>query len=140
MIEDNGTIVSIDKIRGLGVKVDGVENCEICSIKANCGQKRGEILYLPFNDGFSVGDRVKIKIISVSLLTASFFIYIVPLILFLSSILISYYILFSKSNELNRAIFSFLIAILVLLPYGFILKIYDKKKQKQIKYEIKKID
>ncbi|HPC38716.1 MAG TPA: SoxR reducing system RseC family protein [Exilispira sp.] len=140
MIEDKGSIVSIDITKGIAVKVEGVEECEICAIKANCGQKRGDILYLPFKEGFTIGDRVKIKIISVSLLNASVFIYLIPLVLFIIGILFSYLILFSKYQELERASFSFLIGIVILFPYGLLLRIYDKKKQKKIKYEIEKIE
>jgi positive regulator of sigma E activity len=140
MIEDKGTIVSIDLAKGIGVKVDGVENCEVCAIKSNCGQKRGEILFLPFKEGFSVGDRVKIKIIYVSLLSASILIYLIPLFIFLAGILFSYYFLFKGLSEFLKATFSFFVALFLLLPYGIILRIYDKKKEKQIKYEIEKTE
>jgi len=139
MIEDKGTIVSIDLNKGIGVKVDGVENCEVCAIKSNCGQKRGEILFLPFKDGFSIGDRVKIKIIYASLLSASVLIYLIPLLIFLIGIIFSYYFFFKDFSELLKATFSFFVALFLLLPYGIFLRIYDKKKAKKIKYEIEKI-
>lgn len=139
MIEDKGEIISIDKQKGIGVKVEGVENCEVCTLKASCGQKRGEILYLPYKEGFSIGDKVKIKIHSVSLLNASFVLYLIPLILFLVAILIFYFFIFKSLAEFNRALFSFFISIVVLFIYGFFLRMYDKKKKEQMSYEIEKL-
>lgn len=138
MIEDNGIIVSIDKDKGIGIKVEGVEHCEVCSLKSACGQKRGEILFIPYNEGFSVGDKVKIKIYSISLFNASLFLYLIPLSIFISGILISYFYIFKNLTEIFKGLFSFIISILFLIPYGFFLRYYDKKKQKNIKYEIEK--
>lgn len=139
MIEDKGYIVSIDKLAGIGVKVEGVENCEVCALKSNCGQSRGEVLYLPYKEGFDIGDYVRIRVHSISLFNASLFIYIFPLIIFIGGILISYFYIFKSMDEILRATLSFFVSILILIPYGIFLRIYDKKKQKQIIYEIEKI-
>lgn len=138
MIEDNGIIVSIDKEKGVGIKVEGVEHCEVCSLKSACGQKRGEILFVPYKEGFSIGDKVKVKIYSVSLFNASLFLYLIPLFIFIIGILISYFYIFKNFSEILKGLFSFLFSVSLLLPYGFFLKYYDKKKQKNIRYELEK--
>ncbi len=139
MIEDMGTIVKIDDKKVLNVKVDGFDSCETCVISSNCAQKRGEVLAVPYKEGFNVGDRVKIKIYHVSLLNASIMIYLIPLIIFVSTILISYFFLFFKFDELLKATFSFGLSIILLIVYGFILRIYDKINMKKLRYDLEKI-
>ena len=110
MIEDKGIIIKIDKEEGIGIKIEGLESCDTCAVKSNCAQKRGEILNIPYVEGFDVGDRVKIKITTISLINASIFIYLFPLIIFISAILVSYFILFTKSEEILRALYSFVLS------------------------------
>ena len=140
MIQDTGIIVSIDKEKGLGVMVDGVDKCESCSIKTNCAQKRGEVLYIPYKDGYAIGQKVKIEIGSISLYTTSIVLYGIPLVVFLCGIFAGYYIFFKNMEEFIKSILSFALSLLLLIPVGFAIRAFDKKKQKQVTYHIEKID
>lgn len=109
------------------------ESCESCSAK--CAESEKELFEFINTISADVGDIVKIKTRDKSVLSYKFLVYGLPLILFMSTISISYYIM-SKKPMVNIDLMSLTLGLISLLVSFFILKGIDRKFQKTNKAAI----
>ncbi|MGF0095419.1 SoxR reducing system RseC family protein [Peptoniphilus sp. SGI.035] len=109
------------------------ESCESCSAK--CAESESELFEFPNTLSANIGDVVKIKTRDRSVLSYKFLVYGLPLILFMSTITISYYLM-SKMFMKNIELMSLIMGIISLIISHFIIKGIDKKFQKANKGDI----
>ena len=100
------------------------ESCESCNAK--CAESEQELF--EFNNTISaeVGDIVKIKTNDRSVLSYKFLVYGLPLLLFMSSISISYYI-FNRVGLINKDLMSLIVGILSFVISFIILRKVDSR-------------
>lgn len=100
------------------------ESCESCNAK--CAESEQELF--EFNNTISaeVGDIVKIKTNDRSVLSYKFLVYGLPLLLFMSSISISYYI-FNRVGLINKDLVSLIVGILSFVISFIILRKVDSR-------------
>ncbi|MBS5945714.1 MAG: SoxR reducing system RseC family protein [Peptoniphilus harei] len=103
------------------------ESCESCSAK--CAESETELFEFPNSVSANVGDRVKIKTRDMSVLSYKFLVYGLPLILFMTTITISY-IVMSHTSMGNIELKSLIMGIFSLLISYFILKEIDHEFKK----------
>lgn len=103
------------------------ESCESCSAK--CAESETELFEFPNSVSANVGDCVKIKTRDMSVLSYKFLVYGLPLILFMTTITISY-IVMSHTSMGNIELKSLIMGIFSLLISYFILKEIDHKFKK----------
>lgn len=103
------------------------ESCESCSEK--CAESERELFEFQNTVSANVGDLVKIKTRDKSVLSYKFLVYGLPLILFMSTITISY-IIMSKTSMGNIDLISLIIGVFSLLISHLILKEIDHKFNK----------
>lgn len=98
--------------------VNSSDQCDDCSAKVYCKPKDAEGRKLVVKDpiGASVGDKVRISTQGKNLLFASLYLYAIPLILLLTSLIIG-----MKYFTVNPELFSFLTGLVILAIYFFIL-------------------
>ncbi len=106
------------------VVITKIDNCEHCSAKIICLPKDNNSRTLKVIDNFHTrpGDVVKILVQGSTILKFSTYIYAVPLLIFIAGIMLSYYILDFKKNE----ICSFLFGLGCVLIYYLILFFKNK--------------
>lgn len=92
------------------------ESCEECSAKIFCKPSENKTKKMHVFDPYGAcpGEKVKISISGTSVLKASFFLYGIPLILLLSTIIVGMYLMESSSQP---ELFSFLLAVVVVCVY-----------------------
>ena len=102
------------------------DSCESCNAK--CAESEQELF--EFNNTISakVGDIVKIKTNDRSVLSYKFLVYGLPLVLFMSTITISYYF-FNNMGLDNRDLFSLIVGILSFILSFIILRTIDNKNR-----------
>lgn len=102
------------------------DSCESCNAK--CAESEQELF--EFNNTISakVGDIVKIKTNDRSVLSYKFLVYGLPLVLFMSTITISYYF-FNNMGLDNRDLFSLIVGILSFILSFIILRSIDNKNR-----------
>lgn len=100
------------------------ESCESCNAK--CAESEQELF--EFNNTISaeVGDIVKIKTNDRSVLSYKFLVYGLPLLIFMSSISISYYI-FNRIGLINKDLMSLMVGILSFVISFIILRKVDSR-------------
>lgn len=100
------------------------ESCESCNAK--CAESEQELF--EFNNTISaeVGDIVKIKTNDRSVLSYKFLVYGLPLLIFMSSISISYYI-FNRVGLINKDLMSLIVGILSFVISFIILRKVDSR-------------
>lgn len=109
------------------------ESCESCSAK--CAESESELFEFPNTLSADIGDVVKIKTRDRSVLSYKFLVYGLPLILFMSTITISYYLM-SKMFMKNIELISLIMGIISLIISYLIIKGIDHKFQKANKGDI----
>lgn len=109
------------------------ESCESCSAK--CAESERELFEFKNTVSANVGDLVKIKTRDKSVLSYKFLVYGLPLILFMSTITISY-IIMSKTSMGNIDLISLIIGVFSLLISHLVLKEIDHKFNKTNKAAI----
>lgn len=109
------------------------ESCESCSAK--CAESERELFEFPNTLSADIGDVVKIKTRDRSVLSYKFLVYGLPLILFMSTITISYYLM-SKMFMKNIELMSLIMGIISLFISYLIIKGIDHKFQKANKGDI----
>lgn len=109
------------------------ESCESCSAK--CAESESELFEFPNTLSANIGDVVKIKTRDKSILSYKFLVYGLPLILFMSTITISYYLM-SKMFMKNIELMSLIMGIISLIISYLIIKGIDHKFQKANKGDI----
>lgn len=109
------------------------ESCESCSAK--CAESESELFEFPNTLSADIGDVVKIKTRDRSVLSYKFLVYGLPLILFMSTITISYYLM-SKMFMKNIELISLIMGIISLIISYLIIKAIDHKFQKANKGDI----
>ncbi|MCI5643616.1 MAG: SoxR reducing system RseC family protein [Peptoniphilus sp.] len=109
------------------------ESCESCSAK--CAESESELFEFPNTLSADIGDVVKIKTRDKSILSYKFLVYGLPLILFMSTITISYYLM-SKMFMKNIELISLIMGIISLIISYLIIKGIDHKFQKANKGDI----
>ncbi|WP_295149973.1 SoxR reducing system RseC family protein [uncultured Peptoniphilus sp.] len=102
------------------------DSCESCNAK--CAESEQELF--EFNNTISakVGDIVKIKTNDRSVLSYKFLVYGLPLVLFMSTITISYYF-FNNMGLDNKDLFSLIVGILSFILSFIILRTIDNKNR-----------
>lgn len=100
------------------------ESCESCSAK--CAESEQELFEFNNNISAEVGDVVKIKTNDKSVLSYKFLVYGLPLLLFMSSISISYYI-FNRIGLINKDLMSLMVGILSFVISFIILRKVDNR-------------
>lgn len=98
--------------------VNSSDHCEECSAKVYCKPKDAEDRKILVKDsiGASVGDKVRISTKGKNLLFASLYLYAIPLIILLTSLIFG-----MKYFSVNPELFSFLTGLVLLAIYFFIL-------------------
>ncbi|NMW84643.1 SoxR reducing system RseC family protein [Peptoniphilus sp. AGMB00490] len=109
------------------------ESCESCSAK--CAESEKELFEFPNTLSADVGDVVKIKTRDRSILSYKFIVYGIPLILFMFTITLSYYLM-SKMFMKNIELMSLIMGIISLFISYLIIKRIDHKFQKTNKGDI----
>ncbi|MDY3903116.1 SoxR reducing system RseC family protein [Peptoniphilus sp.] len=109
------------------------ESCESCSAK--CAESESELFEFPNTLSADIGDVVKIKTRDRSVLSYKFLVYGLPLILFMSTITISYYLM-SKMFMKNIELISLIMGMISLIISYLIIKGIDHKFQKANKGDI----
>lgn len=119
-------IVKVSKNGIAEVIISNSSNCEECSAKIYCKPSNSSERTLIVRDplGAKAGDKVRIAIKGSKILSASFFLYGIPLILLLIGIFIGYSI-FSENKELYSTLFGFGL----IFFYSIIFLIYSKKQK-----------
>lgn len=100
------------------------ESCESCNAK--CAESEQELFEFNNNISAEVGDIVKIKTNDKSVLSYKFLVYGLPLLLFMSSISISYYI-FNRVGLINKDLMSLIVGILSFVISFIILRKVDSR-------------
>lgn len=100
------------------------ESCESCNAK--CAESEQELFEFNNNISAEVGDIVKIKTNDKSVLSYKFLVYGLPLLLFMSSISISYYI-FNRIGLINKDLMSLIVGILSFVISFIILRKVDSR-------------
>lgn len=85
-------------------------NCSSCS-SCSHAESKNHIVYVDYNEDLKPGDRVILETSNSSVIKFSFFVYIIPLVLFVFSLVISYNYL-SKNGYTNFEQISFLFGII----------------------------
>lgn len=123
-------IVKLSKNGIAEVVISSSSSCEECSAKIYCkpgnSSERTLIARDPF--GAKAGDKVRVVIKGSKILSASFLLYGIPLILLLIGIFVGYY-LFSENKELYSSLFG----IALVFVYSIII-FFITKKQKLSSY------
>lgn len=99
------------------------ESCEACNAK--CAESEQELFEFNNTISASVGDIVKIKTNDKSVLSYKFLVYGLPLVLFMSTISLSYYI-FNRMGLANKDLMSLIVGILSFVVSFIILRNIDK--------------
>ncbi|MEB3429489.1 SoxR reducing system RseC family protein [Citroniella saccharovorans] len=100
-------------------------NCSSCS-SCSHAESKNHIVYVDYNEDLKPGDRVILETSNSSVIKFSFFVYIIPLVLFVFSLVISYNYL-SKNGYTNFEQISFLFGIIGFCVSLLILKLIDNK-------------
>ena len=112
------------------VVISNSDNCEECTAKLYCKPGNTNQRSLTVNDplGVSVGDSVKVSIKGSQILRVSFLIYGMPLILILAGLFFGMQVF-----QINKELFSTLLAVGLVLAYTSIILFVDKKKKHDIR-------
>ncbi len=107
-------------------------DCAECSAKVYCSPTEGNKKKLKVNDPFGVkpGDRVKVSLKGSNLFMAAVFLYGIPLVLLIASILLGLSIL---EESKNKELFGFLIGLGVMIVYYLGVFAFLRKKEEYIK-------
>jgi len=112
------------------VVISNSDNCEECTAKLYCKPGNTKQRSLTVNDplGVNVGDSVKVSIKGSQILRVSFLIYGMPLILILAGLFLGMHVF-----QINKELFSTLLAVGLVLAYTSIILFVDKKKKHDIR-------
>ena len=117
----------------LTVKISRTEACSNCAIKSACQLKADsqQIITIPTNsaDKFHIGQIINLEISTQNGFSAVFYAYTIPLIIMLSTLLIT---LHQTNNELTSGIFS----IFSIIPYYITLFFCQKRLNKKFSFKI----
>ncbi|MBX3009230.1 MAG: SoxR reducing system RseC family protein [Melioribacteraceae bacterium] len=121
---ESGTILKIDD-DFTDVLIHSKNECEECSAKIFCTPTSANLNVLRIQKlaGKNVGDDIKIEINSKSIVSQALIIYLLPLIILLIVVALTYN-LFSASN--NKELLAFTGAIISLVVYFFLLNLKRK--------------
>ncbi len=132
---ESGIIRKVKKDE-VGVSIEYPAKCDKCRIKDNCYGDSGQLLWIKTKGTFNIGQKVRISIKGSAVLIASAWLYGIPLVTILLSIIISYMFFFSSLIEEKRVLFSAITGLIFLLITGLIFKLADKKNFLSPKTEI----
>ncbi len=112
------------------VVISKSDNCEECTAKLYCKPGNTKQRILTVNDplGVNVGDSVKVSIKGSQILRVSFLIYGIPLILILAGLFLGMQVF-----QINKELFSTLLALGLVLAYTSIILFVDKKKKHNVR-------
>jgi sigma-E factor negative regulatory protein RseC len=108
------------------INIQDSDNCHECTAKIYCKPGKSEGRSLTVRDPYGVhpGDKVHVVIKGSKILSASFFLYGIPLILLLAGIFTGYEIF-----EVNKEFYSSLFAISLISVYALYMFLFSKKKK-----------
>ncbi|MCX8057923.1 MAG: SoxR reducing system RseC family protein [Spirochaetes bacterium] len=143
MIKEKAIIVNSDN-KNLYVKiiVENNESCSSCKAKSFCNANDKEFV-IPLDDSnknFNKNEEVYIILENISILKLSLIVYGIPFVFSLLGIFLGYFLIFSKFEENIKVLLSFIMSVVLLLLSLVIVKIIDRKFEKSIKYNIKKVE
>jgi len=112
------------------IVISNSDNCEECTAKLYCKPGNSNERSLTVKDTFGVntGDRVRVSINGGQILRVSFLIYGMPLILILAGLFLGMQVF-----QINKELFSTLLAVGLVLVYTSIILLVDKKKTHNIR-------
>ncbi|MCD6450422.1 MAG: SoxR reducing system RseC family protein [Thermotogaceae bacterium] len=127
-------VVTVNNDIAILKKIDNEGSCENCAMALLCKRNEEEATIKASTNQIEVkpGDIVLVKTPRASITKVSFFIYTLPLLIFIASILI-----FKKCSFSDEA--SFLYSLIFLGIYYFILKLLDKKLTKKFAPKVVKV-
>ena len=133
--EHEGIVAGIERDR-IRIKIVSVSACASCHAKGACSlgnteEKEIEIKHTGGN--FRPGDKVIIEESITQGFTATWWAYVLPLILVMSTLVISYQL---TGNEGIAGLSS----LLILVPYFLVLKACDKSLAKRFRFTIKPLN
>lgn len=119
-------IVKLSKNGIAEVIISNSSNCEECSAKIYCkpGNSSERTLIVRDPLGAKAGDKVRVVIKGSKILSASFLLYGIPLLLLLVGIFTGYYI-FNENKELYSTLFGFSL----IFFYSIIFQTFSKKQK-----------
>ncbi len=119
-------IVKLSKNGIAEVIIINSDNCVECSAKIYCkpGNAKERTLIVRNPLGAEVGDKVRVVIKGSKILSASFLLYGIPLILLIAGIFIGHYIF----ND-NKEIYSTLLSFGIIFFYSIFVLIFSKKQK-----------
>jgi sigma-E factor negative regulatory protein RseC len=133
-VEHEGTVTDILD-HTMMVRIVTSSACSGCAAKSYCvpsENKDREIKVERFSGDFVLGERVRVIMLQSLGIKALCIAYIVPFILVMIALLISWVI---TGNEL----ISGLSALFILLPYYLSIKIFNEKLEKTFRFQVRKI-
>ncbi len=129
MHKETAEVIKVDEAKAL-LKVEKKAMCDCCRIAAACDKNQG-VFEIPNNNlGLEKGEKIEIGIETKKAVAATFIIFIIPLFLFLFSL-----ILLREKGEL----FSFSLALLAMVIYYIVVKAFLRKTKKFSVKVLKKI-
>lgn len=112
------------------IVISDSENCKECTAKLYCkpGNSNERSLTVKDNFGVNTGDRVRVSINGSQILRVSFLIYGIPLILLLAGLFLGMQVF-----QINKELFSTLLAVGLVLAYTSFILFVDKKKKHNVR-------
>jgi sigma-E factor negative regulatory protein RseC len=111
------------------IVISDSDHCEECSAKIYCKPGSSNERSLTVKDPFGVhpGDKVRVTIKGSKILSASFLLYGIPLIILVAGIFIGL-----QSFTINKELFSTLLAIGLISIYSLVLYLYNRRTKTKI--------
>lgn len=118
----------VNKINGSTVEVlmNTSEECEECTAKLFCKPTSNEknLLSITSNDKFQIGDLVEVAVKGKTVLLFTFFLYGIPLIMLIATLLIGLYFL---RDIANNEFYSFVISMFLITVYYLLFNKFIKE-------------
>ncbi|MDA3860786.1 MAG: SoxR reducing system RseC family protein [Melioribacteraceae bacterium] len=115
ILKEKGIVKSFNG-NNIEIVINSSDDCEECTAKLFCNPSSDSrsILSVSSNDKFQIGDSVEIAIKGKSMFLFSFFLYGLPLIILITTLLIGLYTL---GNTENKEFYSFLFSVILMVIY-----------------------
>ncbi|MCB5249952.1 MAG: SoxR reducing system RseC family protein [Candidatus Cloacimonadales bacterium] len=99
-----------------------LDGCKSCSMSGVCGSSNQAQLEFPNNDNYQLGDLVDIHIASSTRLLSSFIVFILPILIFISTFSLSFYVFhYSEPLSIGLSFLSLIIAFGAILVFDRLL-------------------
>lgn len=124
ILKDIGIVKSLNDTN-IEIEISSSDDCEECTAKLFCKpiSDNKNILSVYTNDKFQIGDSVEIVVKGKSVFLFTFFLYGIPLILLIATLLLGLFIL---GNTINHELYSFAFSIITLAVYYLLFRKFIK--------------